>query len=236
MLLPLSQPPNPLLTQRPAPLSQAMPAHSATATGHTEHEGIGAKIKNFFHKSEPAPTPVKAEEAAQASQATVDPIVDQNAKGETVPTPQANAVGATNLNANAETAWPGLIQGQNLGAVVVDLRAVDKDKVVLNKNKKEGFTVTVPVSASVIFSLLEPVGSHTSNRGHKSGEIRFEFDKDWIGAKGEAELLLHSIVSSIETLGAASAHGSPKNQTFHLGGSNATAPAPARDIAPDQVA
>ena len=81
------------------------------------------------------------------STAVEDKILDQNARGQQMPTAEANRVGATNLNANAETEWPGVVKGEKLGAVMVDLRSVDKSKVVLGGGKKgEGSWVIVPVS------------------------------------------------------------------------------------------
>ena len=76
-----------------------------------------------------------------------DKILDQTARGQMMPTAEANRVGATNLNSNAETDWPGMIKGEKLGAVTVDLRSIDKSKVVLGGGKKgEGSWVIVPVS------------------------------------------------------------------------------------------
>lgn len=146
-----------------------MPQHSHTASQargtmpggageHSpgEHEGIGAKIKSLFkrgsandekrddqatlHGDESSP-------AASTTTTAVDQVVDQTAHGEMLPSAHANAVGATNLNANTETGWPGMINGQHLQAIVVDLRSLDKSKVSLGGGKKgEGNWVTVQVS------------------------------------------------------------------------------------------
>lgn len=85
---------------------------------------------------------------ATATPATaVDRVLDQTAQGEMLPSAGANAIGATSLNANAENGWPGVIHGQQLQSVVVDLRALDKSKVTLGGGgKKEGSYVLVHVS------------------------------------------------------------------------------------------
>jgi len=202
VLLPLTQPPNPVLTSPPQPLSHAMPAHSAAAKANRapgahpnehhahgtegEHEGIGTKIKNLFRRSSTATDDKQHHDTAGAaaanadtttgatgrgdtavadppinngndamSQATattataVDRVLDQTAQGEMLPSPSANAVGATNLNANAENGWPGVINGQHLQSIVVDLHSVDKSKVTLGGGgKKEGSYVLVHVSVA----------------------------------------------------------------------------------------
>ena len=82
--------------------------------------------------------------------AVEEKILDQNARGQTMPTAEANRIGATNLNSNAETEWPGMIKGEKLGAITVDLRSIDKSKVVLGGGKKgEGSWVIVPVSLQI---------------------------------------------------------------------------------------
>ena len=142
----------------------------ANEHGHAggEHEGIGTKIKNLFRRSSTANEDKHAVDDASGgvnhsgsaltqhssdsnSQATtaVDPVIDQTSRGEMLPTAGANAVGATNLNANAETGWPGVVNGEHLQGIVIDLRSVDKHKVSVGGGKKgEGNWVTVHVSAS----------------------------------------------------------------------------------------
>jgi len=249
ILLPLSQPANPVLTTPPQPLSHAMPQHSHNASQargtmpggageHApagEHEGIGAKIKSLFkrgsanddkrddqatlHGDETSP-------AASTTTTAVDQVVDQTAHGEMLPSAHANAVGATNLNANAETGWPGMINGQHLQAIVVDLRSLDKSKVSLGGGKKgEGNWVTVQVSGGP--GGIEPVG-HNHTSPPKSGSIKFEFDKDWIGGKGEAEVLHHYIITAIENFSSSASNRTPERhfpeaENFQLGHGNAAA-------------
>ena len=116
-----------------------------------------------------------------------DRILDQTARGQMMPSAEANRVGATNLNGNAETGWPGVIKGEKLGAVVVDLKSVDPSKVVLGGGKKgEGSWVIVPINShfgNLVHPMLEPLGK-SHHEYPKSGSIRFDFDKEWIGAKG----------------------------------------------------
>ena len=186
VLLPLTQPPNPLLNHPPQPLSQAMPAHSTQASqarssmpggpSPTTHAhpndsavaddnegGFGTKIKNLFRRgSASSPEkhaispPFNAEQSnetmSQATSTTAtavdDRVIDQTVRGEMAPTAEANRFGATNLNANAETTWPGTIDGEKLGAVIVDLRAVEKGKVTVGGGKKgHASWVIVPVSS-----------------------------------------------------------------------------------------
>lgn len=143
-------------------------ADNSASGGRTEEEGIGSKIKHFLHLGDRKPSTVGSnteqhESAAggaptgdAASQATAttatavdDHVIDQTAQGEMIPSAEANRIGATNLNANAENGWPGTIHGEKLGLVTVDLRSVDKTKVTLGGGKKgEGSWVIVPVSSS----------------------------------------------------------------------------------------
>lgn len=147
-----------------------MPSHS-TANPHSsagnhsgEHESLGTKVKNLFtggrknskdtddhHRDSTAVGAGTAGAAGAASGTATGPggekILDQTGSGEQVPTPSANAVGATNLNANAETGWPGLVGGEKLGAIVINLASIDQSAVKLHEHKKESSFVTVPVSS-----------------------------------------------------------------------------------------
>jgi hypothetical protein len=161
ILLPLSQPPNSLLTAPPPPLSAAMPAHSTHPAGGnrtteaSSETGLTDKIKNLFHRGSTSTQHTSSSHAQTQSQDSeitaveggTERVLDQTAMGEQLPSARANAVGATNVDANAETGWPGLIAGDKLGEVVVDLRGVEKGKVDLGGGKKsEGSYVVVPVS------------------------------------------------------------------------------------------
>lgn len=141
-----------------------------------EHEGIGAKIMHFFRRGSGAnddkhaadshtsgsqgvthsgtENPSHSSDTGSQGTATtataVEHVIDQTPQGEMLPTAGANAMGATNLNANAETGWPGFIQGQPLQGIIVDLRSVDKSKVTLGGGKRgEGNWVTVNVGISL---------------------------------------------------------------------------------------
>jgi len=144
--MPLSQPPNPLLTSSPAPLSEAMPGHSTAphGTGHggnaQEHESIGTKVKNLFSGNKKHAKDDHSSEAPKH-----ETIGDQTGAGEQLPSAAANAMGADNVNANAETAWPGMINGEKLGVVLVSLASIDHTQVKLHQHKKESSYVTVPV-------------------------------------------------------------------------------------------
>ena len=198
VLLPLTQPANPLITSPPQPLSHAMPAHSTEAShdqssvpGQTpgshhhdgngaDHEGLGTKIKNLFRRgsgshtahTDTAPTgsvhPVGAGDTDNVSQVAsttttavdgngvggnTDRVLDQTAQGDMLPSANANRIGATNINANAESGWPGVINGQKLGSIAIDLRSIDK-KVTLGGGKKgEGSWVIVQVGSGVVIAL-----------------------------------------------------------------------------------
>ena len=198
VLLPLSQPPNPLLTAAPAPLSNAMPSHSTTAAGTrpdpADEQGLSSKIKNIFRRSS-ASSPSKPTKPLPVEHGEPERILDQTATNEMEPSPSANAIGATNLNANAESTWPGVIDGEKLAGVVVDLRSVEKGKVHLGGGgKKESSWVMVPVTghfANLVHPMLESVGKTQQEHWPKSGSIKFEFDKEWIGAKGYVDQLGH---------------------------------------------
>lgn len=142
---------------------------------------------------------------ATATTATaVDRVIDQTPQGDMLPSAHANAAGATNVNANAETGWPGVINGQPLASIVVDLHSIDKGRITLGGGKKhEGSWVIVHVSRpawvkvylgrltrQVTFNpqhTIDPIGK-THFDAPKSGTIKFEFDKDWIGAKGSVSV------------------------------------------------
>jgi hypothetical protein len=149
--MPLSQPPNPLLTTAPPPLSEAMPSHSSAAhgTGHTtnEHESIGTKVKNLFtggaRKQSKDDTNTNTDQGQGQKHET---IIDQTGRGEQLPSASANAMGADNVNANAETGWPGYIGGDKLGVVMISLESIDHANVKLHQHKKESSFITVPVS------------------------------------------------------------------------------------------
>lgn len=73
-------------------------------------------------------------------------ILDQTGGGGMLPSASANAIGANNGNANAETGWPGVVGGEKLAAVIVSLSSIDQTGVKLHEHKKESTYVTVPVS------------------------------------------------------------------------------------------
>lgn len=152
VLLPLSQPANPVLTSPPAPLSEVMPSHSTSQSG--EHESLGTKVKNLFtgrrQSKVGSGTGTGGNDAAShdTDATAVNPterVLDQTPQGDALPSPSANAMGATNANANAETGWPGFIAGEKLAAVVISLSSIDQAAVKLHEHKKEGSFVTVPV-------------------------------------------------------------------------------------------
>ncbi|WWC63243.1 uncharacterized protein I303_105843 [Kwoniella dejecticola CBS 10117] len=254
VLLPLTQPPNPVLTSPPAPLSHAMPSHSTapasgtkTESGQLEEDGgLVGKMKNLFRRtstvkdtSETINTNAAATNANTGT-ATVNTtssgsagfggggqeerVIDQTPQGQMLPSAKGNEMGATNLNANAETGYPGVINGNKLNGIVIPLQAIDKSKVVNGGGKKgEASWVTVPVLshfshfAQSALGENGGVGSNKPESFPKSGYIKFEFDKDWIGAKGESELLHHHLTHAISVL-PESKDRQPHLAQFHLGG------------------
>jgi hypothetical protein len=133
-----------------------MPSHS-TRQGHSgdheQQESFGTKVKNLFtgHRK-------NSKSDDHTEEPKHETIVDQNASGEQMPSAAANAIGADNVNANAETGWPGFINGEKLGAVIVQLGSIDHTHVKLHQHKKESCFVTVPVSCvSLLF--------YSQNRG-----------------------------------------------------------------------
>lgn len=116
----------------------------ATATG-TENVATAAT-----YDTAGAPEPATTEGVVPNKDGKVDKILDQTARGEQLPSAGANAIGATNVNANAETGFPGVLHnGQKCGAIVVGLNNVDKNKIELKGGRAhEGSWVTVPVSST----------------------------------------------------------------------------------------
>ncbi|WVF72740.1 hypothetical protein IAT40_007558 [Kwoniella sp. CBS 6097] len=265
ILLPLTQPPNPVLTTPPAPLSHAMPNHSTqpaagtrteggagagTGSGDPEDQGLVAKMKNLFRRSSTTTKDTSdtintstdgtnpnantaggggTDAAAAASEGVQERVIDQSPKGEMLPSAKGNEIGATNVNANAELGWPGVVHGEKLGAIVIPLHGVEKTRVHLGGGKKgEGSYVSVPITshfANFAHPMIDPIGTNKADSFPKSGTIKFEFDKDWIGAKGEAEILHHQItkaLSSLPEVPAASSspkqRGMPQLQEFQIGG------------------
>ncbi|WWC90788.1 uncharacterized protein L201_005725 [Kwoniella dendrophila CBS 6074] len=260
ILLPLTQPPNPVLTTPPAPLSHAMPSHSTTAAsgtrteGGTEQEdgGLIGKMKNLFRRSSAYSKDTSETintdtvSSPNTNTATVDTttsgsaglgggkeerVIDQTPKGEMLPTARGNEMGATNLNHNAELGYPGIINGSKLGGIVIPLGSIDKSKIVNGGGKKgEGSWVTVPILSHYSHFAQSALGENTSGVGSnkpevfpKSGYIKFEFDKDWIGAKGESELLHHHLTHAINILPEGKDRH-PHLAQFHIGGGNKHSP------------
>jgi len=164
ILLPLSQPPNALLTSPPAPLSSAMPAHSQAHNASAiaqDDDGFIGKFKNMFRSGSSSAPPdrrpltgnivnpkVEGTAAAQKPEPpTVEAINDQTGSGEQMPDARGNAMGATTLNANAELKWPGTINGEKLGAIVVNLGGLDRAQVKMGGKKNEAAWVTIPVGS-----------------------------------------------------------------------------------------
>jgi hypothetical protein len=124
-----------------------MPAHSSAPSGLNhgnteEHESIGTKVKNLFTGNKKHPK----DDHPTGEGLKHETIVDQTGAGEQLPSASANAVGAGNVNANAELGWPGMINGEKLGVVMVSLASIDHSQVKLHQHKKESSFVTVPVS------------------------------------------------------------------------------------------
>jgi len=138
-----------------------MPTHSTEhnasdpAVIEANKEGsITSKMKTLFRRSSaaaPAHADASKAHASSRDPDTVDAVLDQSSRGEQLPSAEANKMGATNVNANAEMGWPGMVGGDKLGAVVISLQAVEKGKVSLGGGKKgEGSWVTVPVSQATL--------------------------------------------------------------------------------------
>ncbi|ODN92764.1 hypothetical protein L198_05558 [Cryptococcus wingfieldii CBS 7118] len=220
VLLPLSDPANPLLTSAPPPLSTAVPSHAAHSSRTTTNagesainnsnvnalhppendSGIANKMKNFFRRGSTTNKETSASTGQQsgAQAAMNEPITDQTASGATLPCAAANEAGATDTNGSSELAWPGVIDGDKLAAVIIPTWALVKDRVQLKHKKAEGTWVIVQVKDEEHHP-LQAVGSNRQDESSfpKSGTIKFEFDKDWIGAKDEAELLQHHIQHAV---------------------------------------
>jgi hypothetical protein len=131
-----------------------MPAHSAKVPGqssHDEHEGgLIDKMKNLFRRPSHTPTDAAIPHPDPAATQSGDKVIDQTAGGDQLPSAKANAMGASNVNANAESGWPGMVGGEKLQLIAVPLGAIDKNKVAHGGGKKgDGYHVTIPVSSSL---------------------------------------------------------------------------------------
>ncbi len=149
MILPLANPPNPVLTARPPPLS-AIVHPSRHLLGHTLAAdevatvqpapksgglaGLGRRLSALVHRS-PDETGVISNKAATADTHDIP----------------------------SETGFPGSIDGKPLAAIVIPLSQL---KPKLGGRENEGRHVVLPVSSAV---------------AGKSGFIRFEFDREFLG-------------------------------------------------------
>lgn len=122
--------------------------HKDNKAGHDADEGgLVDKVKSLFRRGSTT-TKDNAHNAPTASVAGENPAkpLDQTEDGDQLPSAHANAAGATNVNANAETGWPGMVNGQKLQAIVIPLNQIDKHKVKVSGGKRgEASWVTVPV-------------------------------------------------------------------------------------------
>lgn len=79
-------------------------------------------MKNMFRR---ASSSVKERPSAPSASETTsggpsiggERVTDQTERGEMLPSVKGNVEGATNLNSNAELGWPGMINGEKLGAI-----------------------------------------------------------------------------------------------------------------------
>ncbi|WVN90211.1 uncharacterized protein L203_105447 [Cryptococcus depauperatus CBS 7841] len=226
VLFPLTQPPNPLLTTPPPPLSTAIPSHSSRMAGTSskesavaednENQGFTSKVKNLFRRgSATTKGNIVSEVAPGSTSAAEESIGDQTDRGEMVAPKEANMEGATNVNSSAELGWPGVVHGEKLGAIIAPLSNVGKKPELSGKKKSEAWYVNVMINAST--GQNEPIGTSRSDNSPQSGCIRFEFDKDWIGAKGEAELLHHYILQAAGNAPDNAKRGTPHTSIFKIG-------------------
>jgi hypothetical protein len=68
-------------------------------------------------------------------------------------------------DAERESEWPAVVEGQPLHAIAIPLLAIPLDSV--HVDKKKDMHVSVAVSSAI---------------AGKAGHIRFEFNKGWIGS------------------------------------------------------
>lgn len=193
-MLPISSPPNPLLRSSPPPLSAALHNGEATnnvkagatsATNGHHDEGIGSKFMGGLRRASAAfihPKEASAASAAGgASAAGTDPSTDGTAAPQLPPiandtngassSAPVSEQAATNDTASvpAETGWPGVVEGQPLHAILVPLHYLHKEKIHMGgRDRIDNMHVSVPIGSAI---------------AGKSGLLRFEFDKDWVGGK-----------------------------------------------------
>lgn len=195
--MPIARPPNPVLKQRPG--AHTTPTghghgskgnnkeHTFTASQlgavHSQHnQSAGEKITGFGRRlsaaliSPMAGGPKSGTQGHAAGGAHHDTAHHDNSQqqqhngaphqeagtAETVPAPSADS------NIPAETGWPGVVDGSPLQGIIIPLHYLKKDQVKMGGKDREGCHVSINIGSAI---------------AGKSGHIRFEFDKDFLGGK-----------------------------------------------------
>lgn len=180
LILPLSEPANPLLKARPPPLSHILSPNGTKKAAASGEEGLGAKFKNamrrasagFIHKPEAPVAPHDGgipENAVEDTPASPPAAAAAAAGGGAEPEVSHNEATQDVDHTARETGWPAEVEGHPLQCITVPLHNLAKDSIHLGGNDKTSFHVSASIGSAI---------------AGKAGHLRFEFDKDWVGGKG----------------------------------------------------
>jgi hypothetical protein len=215
--------------------STSEPGTTGAADEEKTEGGIGQKIKNIFHrKSSTAPdtqggaaggvtkpsagagisesafveedSPAAITRTTGAEVGTASPPTGQN---------QHPVLPLAPTPSQATPQFPAYVGGKPTTHVLVPIAAIKENEVKITTEKGE-MAVRVPVTShfsSLVHPMMDTLGRESEESWGRSGKIKFQFDRNWIGAKGEAEVLQHNIIQACENRRATS-----QSTTLNLGG------------------
>jgi hypothetical protein len=211
-LLVLLSPDHPLATYPPPPgapgyvrkSSFSKPTDSSEHAGGTSggHPSIGRKIIDLFK-----PGGISKDEAVKehvidptTGQPTAHPETTSPTTTTTSPTTHAEPIPFPAPTPDmVEKSFPAYVGGQRTTYVAVPLAAIKDAELKLVDDKGE-IGVRVPITShfSTFGHTSDTLGKELDEASGRSGKIKFEFDRNWLGAKAEAEVLHHTILQAIE--------------------------------------
>jgi hypothetical protein len=120
--------------------------------------------------------------------------------------------------AQATQQFPAYVGGKPTTHVLVPIGAIKENEVKITTEKGE-MAVRVPVTShfsTFVHPMMDTLGREAEESWGRSGKIKFQFDRNWIGAKGEAEVLQHNILQACENR-----RNAQQSETLNLGGGGA---------------
>ncbi|BEI81940.1 hypothetical protein CcaverHIS002_0211000 [Cutaneotrichosporon cavernicola] len=202
IVLPLANPPNPVLKSRPPPLSTLVPTRPGADEDrpHPPHpQSLGRRLSAAF-----IPPKMENGEAEVAHSARIAGLgrrlsaafkpIEPETPVQTQPMPEISddAVTSDTAEIPTESGFPGTIEGAPLSAIVIPLNRIKQGVKI---SERDGLYISVGVNSAV---------------SGKSGVVRFEFERE-LGGKTEAEPLLRSLQAGIS---------GPVSQSIQLGEGN----------------